>query len=126
MNATKQLPDVTSSLLRGFSPYLQNVVFDFPTNSIEFQLLDRVEQPTAYRVLRFDRLSDLQITPPDPEEADPKFIDSIIGAHRDGAEFHFHTTALPFHSPAAPSMNTTATLDPNVAANRSAVAKLGR
>jgi len=91
MNAAKQLPDVTSTLLGRFSPYLISIVFDFPTNSIEFQLLDRVEQPTSYRVLRFDRLRELQITPHDPEDADPNFIDSIIGARRDGDEFHFHT-----------------------------------
>ena len=91
MNAAKQLPDVTSTLLGHFSPYIHSVVFDFPTNSIEFQLLDRIEQPTSYRVLRFDGVRELQITPHDPEDADPNFIDSIIGAHRDGDEFHFHT-----------------------------------
>lgn len=91
MTAAKQLPDVTSTLLGRFSPYLHSVVFDFSTNSIEFQLLDRIEQPTSCRVLRFERLSELQITPHDPEDADPNFTDSIIGAHRDGDEFYFHT-----------------------------------
>ena len=91
MSASKQLPDVTETLLGGFSPFLHRVVFDFSTNSIEFQLLDRVEQPTSFRVLRFDRLRELQITPHDPDDAEPNYIDSIIGAHRDGDEFYFHT-----------------------------------
>lgn len=91
MNAAKQLPDVTSTLLGGFSPYLHRVVLDFSTNSIEFQLLDRIDQPTSFRVLRFDRLRELQMTSHAPEDVDSNFIDSIIGAHRDGDEFHFHT-----------------------------------
>ena len=91
MNGTKQLPEVTSALLGSFSPYLHNVVFDFLTNSIEFQLLDRVDQPTSLRVLRFDRLKDLRITPLDPDDDDPNYIDSVIGAHRDGDEFYFQT-----------------------------------
>jgi len=84
-------PDVTSTLLGGFSPYLHRVSFDFPTNSIEFHLLDRIEEPSCVRVLRFDRLRELEITPHDPSDIEREFIDSIIGAHRDGDAFHFHT-----------------------------------
>jgi len=91
MNAARPLPDVTASLLGGFSPYLRRVVFDFSTNFIEFQLLDRIEHPVSVRVLKFDRLRELQITPHDSADSDPDFMDSIIGAHRDGDEYHFHT-----------------------------------
>jgi hypothetical protein len=91
MSVTKLLPEVTLSLLGRFSPYLQSAVFDFPSNSLELRLRDRIEQPTAYRVLRFEALRELEIVPHDPEDTNPNFIDSIIGAHRDGHEFHFHT-----------------------------------
>ena len=91
MDTPKHFPDATSSLLAGFSPYLARVVLDLPTNSIEFHLLDCVESPTTLRILRFERLQSLEITPHDPEDTDPLFIDSIIGADRNGLGFSFHT-----------------------------------
>jgi len=91
MNPTQRFTDVTSVLLGGFSPYLQRMNFDFPTNSLELQLLDRIEEPTAVRVLRFEGLCELEITPHDPADNDPDFIDSVIGALRDGEAFLFHT-----------------------------------
>jgi hypothetical protein len=96
----KQLPDVTSTLLAGFSPYLERIFFDFCTNSIEFRLFDLIEQPTSLRVLRFERIQDLEITAHNADEIDPTFIDSIIGAHRQGAEFYFHSDryAISFRS----------------------------
>ena len=91
--------DVTSALLDGYSPYLHSIRLDFPTNSIEFHLLDRIEQPSSIRVLRFDRLIDLQITSHEPNDTDPNFIDSIIGVQRGANEFHIHTDrfAITFH-----------------------------
>lgn len=91
MNNEKPLTDVTSTLLDGFSPFLHRVFFDFSSNLIEFELLDRVEQPTAFRVLRFERIRELQITPHEPDEVDPNFIDSVIGAQRSGDDFQFTT-----------------------------------
>ena len=91
MNAPKQLPEATTTLLAGFSPYLRRIIFDFATDSIEFHLLDRVEQPTSLRVLRFERLRKLNITPHDPADIESNCIDSIIGAYHDGYEFLFHT-----------------------------------
>ena len=91
MNAQQHFPDATASLLAGFSPYLARVILDLPTNSIEFHLLDRVESPITVRVLRFQQLASLQVTPHDPEDTDPLFIDSIIGVQRTGLGFDFHT-----------------------------------
>ena len=96
MNAQRHFPDATASLLAGFSPYIHCVVLDLPTNSIEFHLLDRVESPTALRILRFERLQNLEITPHNPEDTDPLFIDSIIGAHRKDMAFYFHTVRYAF------------------------------
>ena len=91
---SKLLPDVTSSLLGGFSPYLRGINFDFSNSSIEFHLFDSVEQPTSIRVLRFDHLRSLQIIrhfPDDPDDGDPDMLDSIIGAHCEANEYYFHT-----------------------------------
>ena len=91
MNVQERFPDVTDELLAGFSPYIASIVLDLPTNSIEFHLLDRVESPTALRVLRFERLQSLEITPHNPDDIDPLFMDSIIGAQRQDMAFYFHT-----------------------------------
>jgi hypothetical protein len=83
--------DITGELLDGFSPYLQSVHFDFLSNSLEFRLLDQIDRPARLRVIRFERVKELQVTPHDADDTDPNFIDGIIGAQRRGDAYHLHT-----------------------------------
>jgi hypothetical protein len=85
------MPDVTTELLGGFSPYLHDLHFDFSANALELQLLDQIDQPSRVRVLRFERVKELRVTSHDAEDTDRNFIEGIIGAHRRGDEYHFHT-----------------------------------
>jgi hypothetical protein len=91
MGTLKQMKEVTSDLLGWFSPHLHQMSFDFAANSLACEFYDDIERPASFRVLRFSRLTQLQIIPNDVEDIDPNCADSIIGADSDGEEFCLFT-----------------------------------
>ena len=82
------MPEVTSELLHGFSPYLANVGFDFETSTIDFLLVDDPERTVRTRTLTFHRVQELQIT---SLELDDQFMDSVIGIHHKSGRYFFRT-----------------------------------